>query len=138
MRLSFQGSPGRAISRGLTLRVGAGCTYATIQAAIDSVPEDGSAVIRIRDALFEENLLIGNRNLLADPRFVDRASNRYYLASDSPGINYCSVAPPSPGVDLEWRPRGIVQPEQPERHGPYDLGAFETPYGLFSDRFESP
>lgn len=79
-----------------------------------------------------------NRNLIADPRFVDRAAGRYYLAGDSPGINYCDVAPPSPGVDLEWRPRGIVQPDQPERYGPYDLGAFEILNGIFSDRFEAP
>lgn len=79
-----------------------------------------------------------NRTLVADPRFVDRAAGRYYLGSDSPAINYCNIAPPSPGVDLEWRPRGIVQPEQPERYGPYDLGAFEIQIGIFSDRFESP
>ncbi len=79
-----------------------------------------------------------SRSLIADPRFVDRAARRYYLAGDSPAINYCNVAPPAPGVDLEWRPRGIVQPEQPLRHGPYDLGAFEIRIGIFSDRFESP
>jgi len=79
-----------------------------------------------------------SRSLIADPRFVDRASNRYDLEPDSPAVNYCSVAPPAPGVDLEWRPRGLVQPEQPVRYGPFDLGALETSYGLFSDRFETP
>lgn len=36
------------------------------------------------------------------------------------------------GVNVECRPRGIVQPDLPERHGPYDLGAYEIRNGNFS------
>lgn len=48
----------------VTLRVGAGCTYATIQAAIDAAPNTASgAIIRIRTGTYTENLFIGTKNI---------------------------------------------------------------------------
>jgi hypothetical protein len=78
------------------------------------------------------------RSLIDDPGFADRVAGRYYLVSGSPAINYCNVAPPAPAVDLEWRPRGLEHSNQAIVYGSYDLGAFEWPDGLFSDRFDSP
>lgn len=44
-------------------RVGAGCTYPTIQQALDAVPAGASGSIRIRSGQYNESLLIGSRNI---------------------------------------------------------------------------
>jgi|GEM_PF-4436523 len=73
-----------------------------------------------------------------DPEFVDRTNDLYYLRPGSPAINYCSALFPDPGVDIDWNSRGISHSGQPDVHGPFDLGAYEFPLQIFSDRFESP
>ncbi|MFW5816217.1 MAG: hypothetical protein ACOCVP_05115 [Wenzhouxiangella sp.] len=80
------------------------------------------------------------RTVLGDPRFVDRQNDLFYLRPGSPAINFCNVAPPAPAVDLDWNPRGIchsVEPPICPVEQIYDLGAYEFPLGLFSDRFEA-
>lgn len=78
------------------------------------------------------------RTTVADPMFVNRTAGRFYLVTGSPAINYCDIPPPSPGVDLEWHSRGIEHSGQPMVYGPFDLGAYEFPDRLFSDRLEAP
>lgn len=75
--------------------------------------------------------------VVADPLFVKRESGSYYLQPESPAINFCSGPTPGPSqVDLDWNPRGLIHSGQPVQHGPYDLGAYEQPQVIFSDRFE--
>lgn len=81
-----------------------------------------------------------------DPRFIDPTDGDYRLRSDSPAIDYCgpSGAPSYP--DLDGYPRGqpwtgpAPIPAPGGGLGPYDLGAYETPFDpvglLFRDRFE--
>lgn len=73
----------------------------------------------------------------ADPLFADRENDLYYLSPGSPAINFCDNFTSPPGVDLEWNPRGISHSGQPDVYGPHDLGAYEFPLGIFSDRFET-
>jgi hypothetical protein len=46
-----------------TLRVGSGCTYSTIQSAVDAVATGGSATLRVRSELFEESVVIVNKSI---------------------------------------------------------------------------
>ncbi len=50
-------------SGGPVLRVGVGCAFSSVQAAINSVPLNGSATIRINTGTFQENLEILSRNI---------------------------------------------------------------------------
>jgi hypothetical protein len=50
--------PSQDARAGATYRVGPGCTYATIQAAIDAIPNQGSGVIRVGSGSYNENLAI--------------------------------------------------------------------------------
>jgi len=112
--------------------------------AIDIVNVDGgtltatnSCVMWHDDALasFGSN----SNTVVADPRFIDRANDSYYLRPDSPAINYCGFEPAPPAVDLDWNPRGICH-SVPVPVCPvdqiYDLGAYELPLIIFQDRFE--
>jgi len=106
---------------------------------VDGTP-GGSAdcVVWHDDAL--SSVLTSANTAVADPRFADRDHELYYLSPDSPAINYCGATPPASAVDLDWNPRGICH-SVPVPVCPvdqiYDLGAYEFPLGIFSDRFES-
>lgn len=81
-----------------------------------------------------------------DPRFIDPAGGDYRLRSDSPAIDYCSQSGAPSFPDLDGYPRGqpwtgpAPIPAPGGGLGPYDLGAYETPFDrvglLFRDRFE--
>ncbi len=88
--------------------------------------------------IWHDDQLGGSRTQVADPRFVDPDRDLFYLKSDSPAINYCDITPPNPRVDLDWNPRGLCHSTD-ESCGAfvYDLGAYEYPLKVFSDRFEA-
>lgn len=76
--------------------------------------------------------------LVADPLFVDPGNDKYYLQSASPAINFCNIAPPAPGTDLDWNPRGLCHSTSGDCSDGYryDVGAYELPLVIFQDRFE--
>lgn len=76
------------------------------------------------------------RSQVTDPEFVDRSNGLYYLQPDSAAINFCSGPPAGSLRDMDWNLRGISHSGQPDQYGPYDLGAYEFPLGIFNDRFE--
>lgn len=98
----------------------------------------GDPLFTLDCIVWHDDQLGGTRTLIADPRFVDPDNRLFYLKPDSPAINYCTVPPPAPGVDLDWNPRGVCHStEQPCGTEVYDLGAYEYPLKIFSDRFET-
>jgi predicted outer membrane repeat protein len=46
-----------------TYRVGSGCTHATIQAAVDAIPSNGTGTIRARNQTFNESVSIVNKTV---------------------------------------------------------------------------
>lgn len=74
-------------------------------------------------------------------QFVDAAGGNFRLAAGNAAIDYCDGgAPSSQQADLDGKPRGIDDPNHPDRYGPYDLGAYEfgsAPDQLFADGFEA-
>ncbi len=61
-RPAVSNDPGRGGP--VTLRAGVGCTYTTIQAAINAAPSDtAGAIIRIRQGSYNENLFVGSKNI---------------------------------------------------------------------------
>lgn len=73
--------------------------------------------------------------------FQDADGGNYRLAAGNAAIDYCyAAAPSSQQPDLNRQPRGVDDPNHPDRHGPYDLGAYEfgnVPDRLFADGFEA-
>lgn len=67
--------------------------------------------------------------------FSHPLNGEFYLKSGSPAINFCPFSD-MPNVDLEWRQRGLSHSGKPNLHGPYDLGAYERPDQIFSDRLQ--
>lgn len=96
---------------------------------------DADCVVWHDDSLAD--LGSATRTVVADPLFADREQGLYYLQPGSPAINFCDVAPPAPGVDLDWNPRGICHSTMVSCFSDvYDLGAYELPLDIFTDRFE--
>lgn len=97
----------------------------------------GDPDIGVDCVVWHDDQLGGSRTLVADPLFADPDHDLFYLQPDSPAINFCDIAPPAPGVDLDWNARGICHSTD-ESCGAhvYDLGAYEFPLAIFSDRFE--
>lgn len=98
---------------------------------------DCACVIWHDDALGEMGC--NARTEVADPSFVSRENGLYYLQPGSPAINYCDIPPFSPDIDLDWNPRGVCHSTDGtcSDGNIYDLGAYELPLGVFSDRFEN-
>lgn len=87
---------------GPTLRVGAGCTYTTIQAAINAVPVLGEAVLRLRNQYFGENILIQNRSIELIGGHADCSTTASdgvsTLASESPDASTVRIIAGGAGV----------------------------------------
>ena len=125
----------------------------------DDVPtiEGYSSLIADKERLYslqgippseELHCLLQNRGQTGDIQpitFQDPANGNYRLAPGNAAIDYChDIAPSSREPDLNRQPRGIDDPNHPNRFGrdthTYDLGAYEfgnVPDRLFADGFEA-
>ncbi len=81
------------------------------------------------------------RSSIGPIRFVDAANGNFRLTADNEAIDYCDdSAPSSRALDLDRQPRGLDSEAHADRHGPYDLGAYEfgtLPDRLFSNGFDA-
>jgi len=126
-----------SIVQGTTWRDDSGT--GTMSLALDCVIGNASPVATGADGLVAYSAGI-------DPRFIDVSRSNYRLKPDSPAIDYCDDRHEVARRDLDYNPRGQpwtgppLVPAPGGGLGPYDLGAYETPFDqvglLFRDRFE--
>ncbi len=67
----------------------------------------------------------GGTVMVGDPQFVNLGANDYRLQATSPAIDYCYEISFDVMEDMEFEAHGVDDPNHPNLHGTYDLGADE-------------
>ncbi|MBO9663545.1 hypothetical protein [Dokdonella sp.] len=105
------------------------------------VPPIPGATIEGNCVLKNRGRAEGNRGALTPITFLDADAGNYRLAPGNDAIDYCDgIAGSSQDPDLNRQPRGIDDPNAPDRYGLFDLGAYEfgnVPDRLFADGLEA-
>jgi hypothetical protein len=65
-----------------------------------------------------------------DPLFADAAIGDYHLRAASPAVDF---APAAGGIDLDSMPRDVDLPQEANKYGPTDLGAYELQVAFACD-----